>query len=257
MNYNDMLEVFENGAIRTKEKVLSEIDRMIIRVEKNESSDTNHTAAFYSRLRNLLLKFRESVEETILFEKLEDFWEYVIDIDDTGIVLKLNHVDDIEIDEEGHEIFSSIDTSFELITMKAKVLTVERYAEAYGVTGTTVRQWIRRGKIKSAIKNGREWRIPELAEITGRGYQYGCYSWEDELSDIPEEYAFLNECTGVDITQDDENKNVFHIYCWNGEEEDEKNWSFDLNTKEKEKFELMLISNPLITAPTDFKNIYS
>ena len=50
-----------------------------------------------------------------------------------------------------------------------------------------VRQWIRRGKLRSAVKAGSEWRIPELSEIIGRGYRRGTFHWDDKLSDVPEE----------------------------------------------------------------------
>ena len=258
IDYGKMVSVFREGTMATKAEVLSGIDYRITKIEKGSGLDTNHSSAFYARFKELLLRFRKEVEDAILFEELEELWAYDIDIDATGIALILMHSNYVEYDEEDMITEYQIDQSFELIKVNAKLLTVEQYAEMYGVTTGGVRQWIRRGKLRSAIKNGGEWRIPELAEVSGRGYQYVTYRWEDELSDIPEEYTFLNECAIASIMQDRENKDLFHIRCWKVENEKTINeYNMDMDSKEKEKFELMLISNPLVKAPTEFKNIFS
>jgi excisionase family DNA binding protein len=48
-----------------------------------------------------------------------------------------------------------------------KYLKPDEYAEAVGVTGATIRNLLRKGKIKG-IKIGSQWRIPEkeLSSIT-------------------------------------------------------------------------------------------
>ena len=78
-----------------------------------------------------------------------------------------------DFDEDGEPTSVSVmpGQTFELVTVPSALLSVEEYAAVYNVSVTTVRQWIRRGKIRSAIKNGCEWSIPELAAVSGRGYQ--------------------------------------------------------------------------------------
>ena len=134
---------------------------------------------------------------------------------------------------------------------KTQLLNVEQYANLYGVAQSTVRQWIRRGKIRSAIKAGNEWRIPELAEVNGRGYSHGFYSWDDNLSGLAEEYKFINDYSSARITQDEENKDLFHIELSSKNLEKMPDMDIDMTTKEKEKFELVLISNPLVKAPSE------
>ena len=120
---------------------------------------------------------------------------------------------------------------------------MEKYASEYGVTTTTVRQWIRRGKIRSAVKMGSEWRIPELAEIRERGYQSAQYSWDDFLLDLPQEYEFLNEYRKVYLSQNKERKDLYDVQLiGKGEMK-----NLQMNQQEREKFELVLISNPFVT----------
>lgn len=258
MDYDEMAYEYRRDSMTTKKDILFDVKMKLNHLEKGSGLDTTHSMAFYTRSKELLLKFKKEVEDAILFEELEDMWSYDIDIDDTGITLRLIHADEVEFNDDGVVTFISMDEHFDLITVKAKMLTVEKYAEMYGVTVGAVRQWIRRGKLRSAIKNGGEWRIPELAEVSGRGYKFGTYHWQDELSDIPEEYKFINECTIASITQDEHKKDLFHIECWTVENAERTNiHRTEMETKEKEKFELMLISNPLVKAPTEYKNIYA
>lgn len=149
-----------------------------------------------------------------------------------------------------------MDTSFHLLTVRTKLLTVEQYAQAYDVTTTTVRQWIRRGKIRSAVKQGSEWRIPELAEIMERGYRDGHYERLEELTDLPQEYAFLNDYVYMDIRQDKEDKTRYDVLfsmkfdplVVPKEEWDQYHRTVQMDRKEREKFELYLISSPFVRA---------
>ena len=156
----------------------------------------------------------------------------------------------------GETLNYSSDQSFVLIYVHSKTLTVDEYAKTYGVTAGTVRQWIRRGKIRNAIKVGSEWRIPELTELPTRGYSAGVYMWHERLKNLPEEYAFLNNYVAVLINQDQGDKNYFKISFVAGGV-DTKEMRVDV--KEREKIELFLISHPQIHfngGPDDGLNLH-
>ena len=42
------------------------------------------------------------------------------------------------------------------------MITVSEFAELHGVQSVTVRQWIRRGKLRAIKKQGRDWLIADL-----------------------------------------------------------------------------------------------
>ena len=51
------------------------------------------------------------------------------------------------------------DERYCLLTMKAKLLTVDEYAKLHRIEHVTAVTRIRRGKLRSAVKFGKEWRI--------------------------------------------------------------------------------------------------
>ncbi len=224
----------------TKSDLLEWLNKARSRIKKRSETDINHSAAFYHVYDELLVKFMLNIKNTILFKRLEDFWHYTITISDSGAVLYLDHY---RHDNPETYINYNSDQSFKLLHVKTKMLTVEQYANTYGVTPGTVRQWIRRGKIRNAIKVGSEWRIPELTEVPGRGYQSGLFMWHEILSGIPEEYEFLNNYTSAMFDQDKDSKEFFNISF---KVRGEPTKVLRVNTKEREKIELFMITHPQI-----------
>lgn len=249
----ERLDLFNESTIRTKAGLLEDINSLLAEIEEDSKTDTKHSAAFYERYRELVIRFRAEVEKNTFPEKLEDWWEYNYDVRGTGITLTLSHTECFDV-SANDTCGGIIDTQFELLHIRTKLLTVEQYAQSYGVTTTAVRQWIRRGKIRSAIKEGSEWRIPELAEVTERGYKHATFTRNEFLTDLPDEYAFFNDYDYVDIDQNEEHKELFDL-CFGKvhdskeypvPEQDQKYKHIQLDQKEREKFELYLISNPFI-----------
>lgn len=251
----DELNLFNETALRTKADLLKEIDSLLEKIDAESKTDTGHSPVFYEKYRALVSCFREEVEKNTFPEKLEDWWRYEYEVRESGITLSVSHIDFLSISSNDC-VDENKDTTFDLLHIKAKLLTAEQYAQVYGVTTTTVRQWIRRGKIRTAMKVGSEWRIPELAEIMARGYHWGRYYRKEVLTDLPEAYSFFNDYDYVVIDQNDDRKDLFdvtfakkHDYLgWESEEEMiRQNYKeIQMDQKEREKFELYLISNPLV-----------
>ena len=217
----------------TKGDILEWLEKARIRIKRKSESDIKHSAAFYHVYDRLLVSFIEKISQTILFEQLEDFWHYAIALSDEGAVLYLEHY---TYQYHGETINYMSDQSF--------------------VTAGTVRQWIRRGKIRNAMKVGSEWRIPELTELPTRGYSAGVYMWHERLKNLPEEYEFLNNYAAVLINQDQVDKNYFNI-SFVARGVDTKEMRVDV--KEREKIELFLISHPQIHfngGPDDGLNLH-
>lgn len=255
INYNDLdnqdkLFYFNENSTTTKEEILENIDWAKKDFERQASDNVDHSPKYYARLLALLEEFKVKINNTVLFNELEDWWHYGFEITEAGITLQLYHVCDVTFDDEGGITATSVDSTFDLITVKAKTLTADQYAEMYGVGVGTVRQWIRRGKLRSAMKAGSEWRIPELAEVHSRETASPLYMWEDELSDIPEEYSFLTRGNNLHIINRKTNYQIqLHT---SGKDE-----IITMDTKEKEKFELFLISHPLITVSSRLIRAYT
>lgn len=234
-------------SVKTKEDVIREIE--LTRCSINEDYEkaylnrlrtkSKHSKYYFITLLNLIDQFRKKIEDTILFDAPGDMWCYSLEIHSTGISLFLTHYEEETQEFEGEFIPIPIpNQDFELITVPTRLLTVDEYAELYRVEEVTVRQWIRRGKIRDAIKLGGEWRIPELSEMpSGEGYQFREYETAKVLHNIPVEYSFLQPNQRVMLCQDEEDKSLFWISLNHQKYK-------SMKTKEREKFELFLISHP-------------
>ena len=252
----DIRETFDETTLRTKEDILKDIDSLLKDIEAESRNDVKHSRAYYARYTALVSRFRAEVGKRTFPDKMAGWWAYSYDVRETGITLGLIHYYTPDLNDEGEIDSLCAETSFELLRVKTKLLTVEQYAQACEVTSTAVRQWIRRGKLRSAVKQGSEWRIPELAEVRERGYQWGQYARTEFLADVPAEYAFINDYDFIRIEQDKENKNLFtlsfDIRADDAEEIRRRHREMRVDTKEREKFELYLISNPFVSASDDF-----
>lgn len=251
----DKLDFFNETALRTKEDLLKEIDSLLGKIGEDRKEGTKHSQAFYARYMDLVRRFRAEVEKKTFPKTLENWWRYEYEVCESGVVLSVSHINWLSISRNDC-VDENKDTTFELMHIKTKLLTVEQYAQAYDVTTTTVRQWIRRGKIRTAMKLGSEWRIPELAEIMSRGYGWRRYYRKEVIADLPKEYAFFNEYDYVVLSQNENRKDQFDVSFGkkydpldyeNEEEIIRQNYKdVQMDQKEREKFELYLISNPFV-----------
>ncbi len=244
-------EFYKKYALRTKEDVLTEI-----REAQNQKKKIRHkdrSEDFHKRLNALLDTFYEEITSHLLMEPLDNFWGYSFEVRETGITLNLEHLmltyDFVGKDYPNWWEYSathtfSRDDGFPILEVKARLLTLEEYGKAYGVEAGSVRQWIRRGKLRSACKFGNEWRVPELTERTGREYLGGHYLWKTDLPDPPSEVPDINDADSLSIFRN------LHTGEWTASLECIYKKGMErtivLDNKEKEKLELYLISHPLV-----------
>ena len=90
-----------------------------------------------------------------------------------------------------------------------------RYAAMLGVEPVTVRQWIRRGKLRYAKKIGRDWLIPDTEDKPQRGFTSVRYLIENGVQIESDEFPLLATCETVFILQEQDNKRKFECYLNN------------------------------------------
>lgn len=266
------IEVFNEESIRTKEALIESVVATRRQYQDEASSGMGrHSASFYAVLDGLLHEFNRRLSIQILPEPLNEWWSYSYSITSYGIKLSMDYY------EWRHEHGGSFDCSkgetITIFEVPARMLTVSEYAAMNGVETVTVRQWIRRAKIRCAVKYGREWLVPELAEIPrDKGYKPCRYYWKATLTDLPEKLAYLNHFKNVCITQSENSKdsfllefNVFmpNVYsAWNDPDYDPEKAQEVLNeipdarvsedgkliisAKARAELELYLIGNPVV-----------
>lgn len=240
----DQYELFKERYMITKKDIEERIKKEISDIIEKAKVDAWHSAAYYHVLQELVDRFNLKLEKTILFEKLEDGWKYDYDISDSGMYLYLHHCNIVDIEEKG-ELWCEVDQEFTLLEEQTRLLTVEEYADKYDTEVGTVRQWIRRGKIRNAQKFGKEWRIPEFTDVPRRGYLPAAYRWKEELDELPEKYSFLNDYGMAFFRQDEKERNIYYMTLMEGKNSVE-NKTFEYNVKERECIEIFLISHPKV-----------
>ena len=256
MSFEDyLLERFQEYALRSADDIVNRIDKERERIKDKIESEPDRRE-YYETLDHLLETLSNQVENSELFDAPDGWWHYVISYDYYGVYVFLNKqslIEDYVYEddfENNYDIFHNITYNTELVdqyklfTVPARLLSPEEYANKYGVKFDTIRKWIRRGKIRAAVKNGRNWSIPELTEAPNneRGYVAATYRWDKQLYDVPEGFEFINNYNKVEINQLSNDKKTFSLDF--SEVGSCNSYGILKNAAEKEKLEIYMISNP-------------
>ena len=201
-------------------------------------SETGVSDAMRERRLKLCQRFMDKLQTCHLPTQTEPHWFYEYDFEDASIELNLCQA--TELEWKNDSLAMAYEVEFTLICVQCEMLSVDEFARLYGVTPVTVRQWIRRGKLRTARKVGGEWVIPELADKPGRGYSPAWYIMKEPGAISIEEYPFVEHSTMIFINQDDEDKDLFHVRFVN--EEKKMRQVLDLGRKDTEAFECALIA---------------
>lgn len=246
---NNKLLQFNSVARFNKSELLDLFDHLVAHYGEQDNEE-----GFSEVKRKVVLslceKFRSELEKKEIPPVIYP-WFYDYAITNDSIALSLQKCNDIELDDNG-EISSTSYTveKYALIEVKCNYMTVEQYAELHEVTTTTVRQWIRRGKLRTAKKEGRDWLIPALADKPKRGFERVTYRWESLSSDILSTFPYLSKTKCVHICQDDEDKKDFYaITGLFGEGNYQK---VKLSAKEREQLEITLVAAPEVDVEEEF-----
>lgn len=249
----EVLKLFHSQVMTEKSDVLKNVHWQIVAAQEELEDADLARIPFLRTLITMLGKFEQLIDRTPMFTAPDDFWAYSFEIASVGITLNLEHYSSIQFDSENEIEDSEVDATFPLFSVKSSLLSVDDFAKLYNVKPVSVRQWIRRGKLRTAIKTGPEWRIPELTEFPARGYRPARYEWTEKLSDLPDEYKILADYNSAEFTQDASDKNMYHV-ALSGDAGDA---SLSCNIKAREQLELILISNPLVTYVSDSFGLFA
>lgn len=231
--------------ITTKEELLWDIDQRTKSLLDSLASSNRHTARYFSVMEDLLKVFRNRIAHTILPRNLEDWWFYSYEISYHGVGLFLEHMGSAWLNEEQTDSDSqTIDQIFPLVFIPAKMLSVDEYAKLYEVEQVTVRQWIRRCKLRTVEKAGKEWRISELTDVPKRGFEPAQYRWRGRtLENLPEGFDFLNEYIMATLIKGD-TADTYKVLFTDGSGPNPKKLAYELTNEERERLESFFIANP-------------
>lgn len=258
------LELFRREYIVTRYNLERHIRQEITTTERRlaqiRESSPDMEPYLSAKVRNLE-EFEQLVKRSPLFDRLDDWWSYEFTISNLGTTLYLRHVALAEIEgydpdsehDSGYLTIQEYDGKYKLLECRCRMLTTEEFAKGHGAAASTVRVWIRRGKIRSALKVGNAWMVPELTAPFSRGFRDASYEWSIPLSDTPTEYEWLCEPGSVIIRRSSDNKSQYHVIYWTQDET--TNRTRTLDNIDVEKLELFLIGQPAVEYTSDMEII--
>ena len=230
--------------ITTKEELVRAIEEYINVLRMGEGAEAQKSVKSHIAFLNFAERFLAMVRNRIFPENLGEGWEYIFEITEESAIVALQLVGISELAKKQYnKDVKSILEAYVLVRMEPRKLSVDDYALLHEVNVGTVRQWIRRGKIRSAQKLGKEWRIPEFVEPSGGKYRDGIFMWEERLTSLPNGFEYLNDYYCAAITQI--NKDTYKMALQHASD-NKKNRLVMLNCKERECLELALISDPFV-----------
>ena len=226
-----------------KQSVIATLDNASKNVMSEMRNNPQHTLQYYNALSFLLDKVILEIASRNIFDA-PDGWFYSFEITNKNAAMYIRHVSEIQEDEDGNVVLD-IDERFRLINYPVGLLTVEQFASRSKIEAGTVRQWIRRGKLRNAIKVGGEWRIPEITDPPTRGFTPVRYYNNGQFFFLPKEIgaSFNQHPSVIDIYKSKEEKGYIVLFDYAPAILPQKL----LTDAEREKLELMLIGNPNIT----------
>lgn len=237
------LQVFKQNFCFTKEDVKKEFSNFVSLNFINDDEE-QYSNNYLQSILQLCKKFEDTLESANLPKITDDWWYYDFDLKNDAIELNLYFCKELELDEDGEISGYTSTLEFTLLNVKCDYLNVNQFAEMYDVTETTVRQWIRRGKLRTAKKVGRDWIIPSIAERPSRGFKNVSYRWSFLPEKIKNQFPFLENYNVIYIFQDEKDKSLFN--CILGYPGQDNRTEIVLNTPEREKLELALIGNDFV-----------
>lgn len=238
---------FDELFINNRSELIEDIKFRLLDPVNNIGLPTTLTIDDVAQIKDCLEKMLEKLADFDLPDLSGQYWRYTYTFTGTGIELEMEHLGCVIVSQEEVEYHTEIaDGSIRVFSVNCRLLSVEEYAKLKHVENVTVRQWIRRGKISSAFKQGSEWLIPELAYVAQGNYQEKMFILPPELQNLPEQFSYLKGIStvkikknpGVDtykirLTPRSSDSGTFRI-------EDE------ISAGEREKLELYLISESSI-----------
>ena len=230
-------------ALKTKDALLQEVFQYAAWTHRRDSSE-EMSAEFKKALEELLARFFSDLRTLDLPQPLPEGWSYGFSVAADGIELILVKLSPVERQDGSTRYVPEDETQYTLYKTCCKLLTPEEYGKRYSVEPVTVRQWIRRGKLRSALKAGTDWRIPELTDRPERGYLSGMYLWREDIPDLFPDLPGLGSYRWADFAAKQEHgKWLIQLGLAEGESAERR---LLLDTKTKEKLELVLITHPLV-----------
>jgi hypothetical protein len=231
----EKLQVFQQTELQTKDGILFSLRALYKDYELDDPG---------SRAKKELLAEFITKLEGLEIPDCADWWFYSFDFTRFGIELTMSHCVEFTIETEGN-CSLTVNETLLVTDLKCGMITVSDFAAIHGVQPVTVRQWIRRGKLRMIQKTGRDWLISAIAEKPSRAYIPVMYKWDTLDPEIYQEFPMLKGLHTIEITQNPHDKS-FYTALLDGQK------CMVISPSERERLEIALLSRDHVQINEDF-----
>lgn len=236
------LSRFNSTAIRSKGELLEALQEYANRLRRGESTSVPGGEKRCAALLNLLEMFIEKVEATVIPALDQPFFAYQVFIGDTEISLEMGEYTKVVYDNEGEIVETESLVTNDIVYVEAEYMPIEEFARQQQVQPATVRQWIRRGKLRNVAKRGSNWYVASTAVVNERGYESGAYRYIGEEGDLCGVFPLPKGTYSIDIFQDCSSIDKYNAYLRDRTDKTIEKLQLDRSTREK--LEHALIAHP-------------
>ena len=221
----DNLKLFRQNEFQTKGDILFSLRALYKEYLCDDSVSHQIKALLFDFIRQI---------ESLEIPKCADWWFYSYNFTRFGIELDMCHCEEI-VFESKYIYTMTVDETLTISEIQCNMITVSEFAELHGVQSVTVRQWIRRGKLRAIKKQGRDWLIASIAEKPSRKYKPVIYEWDNIDRAMYKTFPFLKGINTLQISQNADDKSVYDILLGG-------RIGLKLKSSECEKLELALLA---------------
>ena len=232
---------------KTINEVLVMLENLQNDIKAEMIEKPQHSLSYYRSILFLIQNFEFEASRRNLFAASDD-WYFSFEITNRVARLFIKHqapLPSITDDCRAAKFETAYDERFCLMNYPVETLTVEEFSEKNNIKPVTVRQWIRRGKLRNATKIGGEWRIPVITDLPTRGYEPVTYYTNGEFVPDLIKIGYLGiRAHQIDIIPHEKSSFEINIDGACADRVHPRRFS----DQERGQLELSLISNPRITS---------
>ena len=238
---------FKNEYLQTKEEILFSLAEYRKHIENNEREFSNQ------KINSIIEVIDKMIIEVNNSElpQLDNWWYYEYRFTQFELILDMCYCEKVEYDIYGEPNGLMTSQIYELIKIPATLFTIDEYAKRFFVKNTTVKNWLKEGKLRAAKKINNEWLISGFAEKPKRKYEPVSYNWGLIENDFCIEFPYLDGYNWIYIYQIEKDKFTI-ILGYPGSDNRKK---LEINNSERAKLEYTLLSLQNIVVEDSFINI--
>ena len=238
---------FKNEYLQTKEEILFSLSEYKKHIENNEEKFSKQKV---NSIIEVIDKMITKVNNSEL-PQLDNWWYYEYRFTQFEFILDMSCCEEVKYDIYGEPDGLTTSQVYSLIKIPATLFTIEEYAERFFVTNTTVKKWLKEGKLRAAKKIDNKWFISGFAERPKRKYEPVLYIWVSIENNLYKEFPYLESYNCIYICKLEKDK--FKIILGYPGSDNRK--SIEINNNEREKLEYILLSLQDVVAEDSFTSI--